>query len=586
MIHKLVRQMLLAQALSALTVSVCLLVDNIMIGRFLGEDAIAAYGYANPVLLVLGALGSMLAAGVQVSCSRSLGMGSQEETNRGYSSAVAVTLSASAVLMLVVLIFRNPLSTLLGAGTQGSLYDGTRSYLAGFIISAPAAIGALMLVAFLQMAGKTNLVIASVLSMTVADIALDLVNVYLLHWNMFGMGLASALSYYIALCVGGTYFLSKKCVFRFSLKYVSWKKVLELFQNGIPSLVSMASTVILIFTMNQILSHVSGSVAVAAFTVLTTIGNASNCISTGTGGVSLTLSGIFFQEEDRSSLGEVARTLFRSSIIIGLGMGAILLVFAPALVSLFLPEVNEAQRLAILGVRIFSAGLIPCCLNNALKSHYQACGRLALTEIISLLEGAIIPSLAALALSAVFGVTGAWLYFVTGELLMFIGICAYALHRPANGNDNILERLLLLSDDFGFRPDETIELDIHSIDDVMAASRKAEDFCARRNGSDRLSKQIALCVEEMGSNVVTHGFDRSGRQHLSMRLLQKAENWVLRFRDDCRAFDPVNYVPQSEEQGIGIKLVMAMASEVRYTYSLSLNNLTILIRERENESAT
>ena len=87
MIRKLIRQMLTAQILSALTVSLCLLIDNIIIGRFLGVESIAAYQLANPILLMMGALGSMLAAGVQVACSKSLGRGSGTETDSGYSSA-------------------------------------------------------------------------------------------------------------------------------------------------------------------------------------------------------------------------------------------------------------------------------------------------------------------------------------------------------------------------------------------------------------------------------------------------------------------------------------------------------------------
>ena len=83
MIRKLVRQMLSAQVLSALTVSLCLLIDSIMIGRFLGEEAIAAYGLANPLLLAIGAIGSLLAAGIQVVCSRSLGRGSQGQVILG-----------------------------------------------------------------------------------------------------------------------------------------------------------------------------------------------------------------------------------------------------------------------------------------------------------------------------------------------------------------------------------------------------------------------------------------------------------------------------------------------------------------------
>ena len=148
MIRKLIKQMLAAQTLSALTVSLCLLIDNIVIGRCLGVQAIAAYGLANPVLLVIGAIGSMLAAGVQVACSRSLGSGSKEETDRGYSSAVALMLGLSLAFMLLVLLFRTPLATAMGAGREGELFDQTRDYLAGFIIGAPGSMGALVLVPF------------------------------------------------------------------------------------------------------------------------------------------------------------------------------------------------------------------------------------------------------------------------------------------------------------------------------------------------------------------------------------------------------------------------------------------------------
>ena len=159
MIRKLIRQMLAAQTLSALTVSLCLLIDNIMICRFLGVQATAAYGLANPVLLAIGAIGALLAAGVQVACSKSLGSGSKEETDRGYSSALALMVGISAVFMALVLILRDPLSTIMGAGREGELFDMTRDYLAGFIIGAPGSMGAVVLVPFLQMAGQSSLLI-------------------------------------------------------------------------------------------------------------------------------------------------------------------------------------------------------------------------------------------------------------------------------------------------------------------------------------------------------------------------------------------------------------------------------------------
>ena len=167
MIRRLIRQMLTAQILSALTVSLCLLIDSIIIGRFLGVESIAAYQLANPILLMMGALGSMLAAGIQVACSKSLGRGSQTETNSGYSSAIALTLALSVSMMLAVLIFSSPIASAMGAGKSGALFEQTRGYLIGFIIGVPASMGALILVPFMQMAGKNNLLIAAVLRMTI-----------------------------------------------------------------------------------------------------------------------------------------------------------------------------------------------------------------------------------------------------------------------------------------------------------------------------------------------------------------------------------------------------------------------------------
>ena len=575
MIKKLVRQMLTAQIFSALTVSLCLLIDSVMIARFLGEDAMAAYGFSNPLLLAIGAIGTLLAAGIQVTCGKSLGRGSQEETNAGYSSALLVSLVISAAFMAVVILFRSFWAHAMGAGTEGAIYDQTRDYLAGFSIGAPGSMGALVLVPFMQMAGQSGLLIAAVLAMTVTDVALDLLNVLVFHGGMFGMGLASALSYYAAMIVGAFYFLSKKCVFRFSMKSVTRMKIRELFSSGIPAGFNMASSVILVFLMNRILIALGGSGAIAAYTVLSSLGNAANCITTGIGGVSLTLAGIFYAEEDRTSLKEVVGLLCRYGVVLGAAVGALLLVFAPALVSVFIAEPGRTQDLAVLGLRLFAAGLIPCCVNNALKNAYQATGRVLLTEIISLVEGAFMPVLAAFVFSRFLGVPGAWLYFGAGELLTLVCVCLYIrMHGKELPWKN--GAYLLLRKDFGVTPEHLMELDIRSMQDVTAAAEQASAFCVRHGQSAKMGNHIALCIEEMAGNTIQHGFSRDGRpHHLSVRILFKGGHWVLRFRDDCGAFDPVHYVPAEGKDALGIRLVLSMARDANYTYSMNLNNLTL-----------
>lgn len=580
MIRRLVRQMLTAQIVSAFAVSVCLLVDGIVIGRFLKEEAMAAFSLANPLLLTIGAIGTLLAAGVQVVCGKSLGTGSQKETNEGYSSALAVSGGISILFTAAVLLLAPFFASVLGAGKSGALFNHTKGYLAGFSIGAPGSMGALVLVPFLQMAGQSNLLTVAVVSMTVADIALDLLNVFVFHGGMFGMGLASAASYYVAMGVVSVYFLSKRCVFRFSPRQISIRKIGELFYNGIPAGFSMASAVVMSFLINRILKSTGGSNALAAFSVITAIGNAANCVSTGIGGVSLTLAGIFYHEEDRGILCLLLRLLSRYAVMLGLAVGVLLFTAAHPLVSLFIPAGGEAHRLAVLGLRIFGAGIIPCCLNNALKSAYQATKRVKLTETISVLEGAVFPVLAAFLFSRFMGTAGAWLYFPAGEwtALLFIGL--YAALRT--GNLPWKEgRILLLKKDFGVSPDRLLEVNIHSMEEVAEAAKKSVEFCRHHQLSPRISNHIALCIEEMAGNTIQHGFTMDRKHHdLSVRLLRKKGYCILRFRDDCGAFDPVHYIPEGDEDALGIRLMLAFAQDVRYTYALNMNNLCIRISDQ------
>lgn len=578
MIRKLAKQMLTAQILSALTVSLCLLIDNIMIGRFLGERALTAYGLANPVLLVMGAVGSMLCAGAQVACSKSLGRGDREETDIGYSSTIAVSGLFSLAFMLLVLVLRLPIARLLGAKESALLSDTSR-YIAGFSIGAPASVGALVLVPFMQMAGQSGLLIVAVLGMTVADVAFDLMNVFVFHGGMFGMGLASALSYYVAVVIGATYFLSKKCVFRFSLNRIEWRKIRELVSGGVPSLFGMASSVVMVFAVNRILLNAGGEAAVAAFSVVNTIINASNGISTGSGGVALTLSSVLFSEEDRTGLRELLRTLARSSVVLGLTVMALLMAFARPCVALFIPNASESQALAIRGLRAFSTGLTFCCLSNVLRSCYQGTGRVHMMEIISVLDNALLPVLSAFLLSLVAGVNGTWFLFLASETMTTLGILGYVWLQKRRVTWRP-EDVLLLRGDFGVPPKDLLEVDPASLEDVMAASREAEIYCKKAGGSGRLASHLALCIEEMGGNIVTHGFVPGKKNHLSIRLQHKNETWTLRFRDDCMAFDPVQHVSQDDAQdSVGIRLAMHIADEARYTYSMNLNNLALILKE-------
>ena len=575
MFQRIIKKMLTAQIFSAVTVMMCLVIDNMFIGRFLKEEALAAYGLATPLLLVISATAMLLSAGSQVVCSRSIGRGLPEETNRGYSSAVAASGAVAVLYLLILLLFRSPLTSFLGAGSEGNLFDMTRGYLLGFGIGIPGILAALVLVPFLQMAGESTLLVISVLSMTAADIVFDALNVLVFHGGMFGMGLASSLSYYVAVVIGIRYFFSKRCAFRFSFDRVSLKIILDILKSGIPTGVSMLNTVVLIFLINRILNGLGSTNGISAFAEIVTIGGLCNCVSTGVNGVNLTLSGILYHEEDRAGLHNLSVIMIRYGVMIAAAVAVILEIIAPFFVSLFIPAPGEAQDMAITGLRMIAPALPLCTLNNVPKSAYQGMEHPVLACVFSTVEVTVIPVLAAFLFSRAMGVTGVWLYFLSGEVLIIPLLILYIRLRTGKmpWRD---DAILLLKDDFGPARGDLLEADLHDMQEVLAFSQKAKNFCLNHSQSKLTSSRIALCIEEMAGNTVQHGFTKDSKAHgQSVRLLRKPDMWVLRFRDDCRAFDPIHYIPAEGKDALGIRLVLGMATQVNYTHTLNMNNLII-----------
>ncbi len=583
MIRKIFRQLLVTQILSAMTVMVCMLVDSIMIGRFLGVDSMTAYGLANPILLLFAAFGAMLSAGIQVMCGKTVGAGDRDGTDACFSAAAILAAAVSVGGMLLILLFINPVCTLLGAGRPGSgspVFYLTRDYLRGFIVGAPAFIAAQAMVPFLQISGSRLRLALAVVLMTVGDIVFDLLNVFVFRGGTLGMGLASSLSYYLALAAALPYFFKKNCMFRLKRRAVTGKVCSVLLSYGIPSVINALAMTVLVFTLNKLLLSAGGNRAVAAYSVIATIGNICYCFGSGVASVALLLAAIFYSDEDRSAIYALVRTMCYFAVVLDTALIGAVLLLAPAAVGLFLED-PAARVLAIRGLRLFSLALLPCSLNTSFKFYYQGVNRVRFTEIISLLQNMVLPVLAALSLSPFLGTDGAWLSFLFGETLTFIVICAVVWTKNKKAALSA-EAFALLPADFGAAAGDVLEMTIRSRSEVSGASKQAAAFCKAHGESARNSTLVSLCVEEMANNIVTHGF-REGRkdQGVEIRILFKNDSRVIRIRDNCVNFDPVAYLDLHKTDDpaahIGIRMIMRMVKSANYVNTLGLNNLTLIL---------
>ena len=77
-------------------------VNGIVISRYLGTDAMAAYQIVLPLMFVVMMFSQIISLGVQNNCAKSLGAGREEDAREYYSAAIIFALPISLLLVFVV----------------------------------------------------------------------------------------------------------------------------------------------------------------------------------------------------------------------------------------------------------------------------------------------------------------------------------------------------------------------------------------------------------------------------------------------------------------------------------------------------
>ena len=109
-ISKLFRKSVVSIILAAIATMLGIVIDGIVIGRFLGKDSMAAYGLVTPVINLATAFSGILATGAQIICAQRLGAGKKEKARQAFSMCMIITVCVAVLMMAVVLIFRDDIS--------------------------------------------------------------------------------------------------------------------------------------------------------------------------------------------------------------------------------------------------------------------------------------------------------------------------------------------------------------------------------------------------------------------------------------------------------------------------------------------
>ena len=581
-INKLFRNSVVSIIAAAIATMIGIVIDGIVIGRFLGTTSMAAYGLVTPIINLTTVFSGILASGAQINCAQHLGAGSVDKARRVFSMCMLITVVISTIIMTAILVFRNEIAMVLGAPANSELLSDTSDYLLGVVFSFPCVLFLFEFNALMRLDGDANRVIVAVVVMTLMDIVGDLVNALVIHGGMLGMGLTTSMSYFTALVIMLLHFTKKDIIFKFSLKGLKFKHLIGLFTTGSSSAVGSASAMLRNTALNRIMiASAFSSAAVAALGVVNTVINFTSSTMMGVAMTTAMIAGMIRGERDRVAAEKLVRVTIKTALLVSGTLAVLLLVFAESIAGLFgSADGADMVNLATRGLRFYALSTLFYGLNVAFVNYTQGMKRMVISNIFCFLENFVFIVLPALVLFGALDTDAVWLAFLVGESLQLLSIFIFAAIRK-RGIPYRIKDFLFLKEPFGVSEDNLLDFSVSTAEEVIPASENVEKFCSDRGATAKESMMMALCVEELCNNIITYGFADKKNHSIDVRVIKLDDGWTLRIRDNCTKFDPLEWAKANETddrtKNIGINMVSGMAKDIKYISTMDLNNLTVTI---------
>ena len=164
--------------------------DSIIVGKFVGDDALSAVGSAMPILNLLLALFVGIATGAGIIVSQSYGARDREGLTRAIGNCIALSAIATVVIMIIGPLVTMPLLTLLG--TDPTIIDWCAQYLNIYFLGIVGFFFYNMLSGVLRGLGDSVSALGFLLLAAALNVLLDLC--FVRSMGVAGVALATVLS--------------------------------------------------------------------------------------------------------------------------------------------------------------------------------------------------------------------------------------------------------------------------------------------------------------------------------------------------------------------------------------------------------
>lgn len=577
-----IKQYLLPAVMMKLALQLGNVVDTMLVGNLLGTEAMSAVSLSMPVLSFIQIPGYFLGNGGAIACAILLGRRQKKEACQVFTITFMITAICGLLFLAASFFAAAPIAHFLSGG--GILEADVKAYVFVCLAGTPILGTGLLLSSYFSNDSHPQLASIYFIISNVVNLILDYVFLKYTALGVSGAALSTMIGFAAGLIVVIPYIRSPKRMLSFTKPQISAKLMKNVATTGMPYLTYLVMVMIKTLLMNSIVLYFLGANGMAVYTVCNNTAMILMMLIGGVIGVIPNIAGILYGEKDYYGIHALFNRVIRYSFILTGALMLITLLFTKGFVLLFgiTEPALQGIMIAVLRIYIFS---MPFNLWNYFgMQYYGSVEKSALATFITTLENGIflIPAtVVGIALGQVLGGNGYMGLAVAFVLSEALTVVASVVYRKLKYRG---EPFLLIADK---NPGVCLDFTIHSdVNEVTAVPREIRAFCEKHSVDKSKANLIAVCAEEMVSNTVAYGGEKSKWIDICLTVDSKPdgeaanrqEQLMLRLRDNGIPFDPTAYEYDDADFDIhGIELAKKAAKEISYIRAMDLNNTTITI---------
>lgn len=263
---KLFVKLAIPSLISMLFSSLYMMADGIFVGKIIGSKALAAINLVFPIIMILFAVGDMVASGASVKIGIKLGEKNEKEASEIFSVALLFIFILNIIFAIIGLIFAKDIIFILIKDKELANLAYKFAYV--FILFLPIIAPFFAIDNYLRICGKANMSMWINIGVSVLNIILDAIFIGYLKLGIEYAALASSLSMSIGTLILIYPFITKKVALKFTKPKIKIKEMLGIIYNGSSEFFSNISGSIMSIIMNSFLLYYGGAVGVAAYSIV------------------------------------------------------------------------------------------------------------------------------------------------------------------------------------------------------------------------------------------------------------------------------------------------------------------------------